>query len=281
MRGNRRQGDWPKCGVCDVSYNAGCPRCGVFGPGIVRTFFLSVTQRLSNRFPRRNAVSSENYDLPLNQTDGGVPGFACSSVSNSLHAPTAEAAVCSGCPIRPFSPRSAPRKSRPPATARYAQRRHPQAGLHLLQVVLGSVATALAGLEASTGSGAARDGLFAGIAPVSSCTGMDLAAGTTTGRRCVSRELRDLFFRMVAENQTLGARAFMAELKMLGFDISERTVTRWTRRAPVNPEPAKRWALFLNNHREAIAAMDFFYCADTDFWRAPLLSIPNADSWPP
>ena len=45
---------------------------------------------------------------------------------------------------------------------------------------------------------------------------------------------------------------------MLGFDISERTVLRWMRRAPRSPEPAKRWAAFLSNHREAIAAMDFF-----------------------
>jgi transposase InsO family protein len=30
------------------------------------------------------------------------------------------------------------------------------------------------------------------------------------------------------------------------------------RKAPRNPEPAKRWAAFLSNHREAIAAMDFF-----------------------
>jgi hypothetical protein len=29
-------------------------------------------------------------------------------------------------------------------------------------------------------------------------------------------------------------------------------------KAPRNPEPAKRWAAFLSNHREAIAAMDFF-----------------------
>src|ERR1035438_3958887 len=48
------------------------------------------------------------------------------------------------------------------------------------------------------------------------------------------------------------------ELKMLGFDISERSVSRWLRRAPQNPEPSKRWMTFLNNHREAIAAMDFF-----------------------
>jgi len=29
-------------------------------------------------------------------------------------------------------------------------------------------------------------------------------------------------------------------------------------RAPRDPEPEKRWAAFLSNHREAIAAMDFF-----------------------
>jgi hypothetical protein len=30
------------------------------------------------------------------------------------------------------------------------------------------------------------------------------------------------------------------------------------RKAPRNPEPATRWAAFLCNHRETIAAMDFF-----------------------
>jgi transposase InsO family protein len=45
---------------------------------------------------------------------------------------------------------------------------------------------------------------------------------------------------------------------MLGFDVSERTISRWMRRAPRNPEPAKRWQTFLRNHREAIAGMDFF-----------------------
>jgi putative transposase len=45
---------------------------------------------------------------------------------------------------------------------------------------------------------------------------------------------------------------------MLGFDISERTVLRWMRKAPRNPEPAECWRAFLSNHREAIAAMDFF-----------------------
>jgi transposase InsO family protein len=78
------------------------------------------------------------------------------------------------------------------------------------------------------------------------------------GRKCISVELRELIFRMVAENSTWGAPRIHGELKMLGIDISERTVLRWMRKAPRNPEPAMRWVAFLNNHREAIAAMDFF-----------------------
>src|SRR6202048_3085054 len=81
---------------------------------------------------------------------------------------------------------------------------------------------------------------------------------TRAGRRCVSKELRELIFRMVAENLTWGAPRIHGELRMLGFDISERTVSRWMRKAPRSPELAKRWAAFLDNHREAIAAMDFF-----------------------
>ncbi|HEY1902167.1 MAG TPA: IS3 family transposase [Terracidiphilus sp.] len=78
------------------------------------------------------------------------------------------------------------------------------------------------------------------------------------GRKRVSRELRELIFRMVAENPTWGAPRIHGELKMLGFGVSERTVLRWMRKAPRNPEPGKRWAAFLSNHRGAIAAMDFF-----------------------
>lgn len=77
-------------------------------------------------------------------------------------------------------------------------------------------------------------------------------------RKSTSRELRELIFRMVTENPTWGSPRIHGELKMLGFDISERTVLRWMRKAPRSPEPAKRWAAFLSNHREAIAAMDFF-----------------------
>jgi transposase InsO family protein len=78
------------------------------------------------------------------------------------------------------------------------------------------------------------------------------------GRKLISKELQDLIFRMVAENPTWGAPRIHSELLKLGFDISERTVSRWARKAPKNPEPARRWQAFLDNHSEAIAAMDFF-----------------------
>ncbi len=78
------------------------------------------------------------------------------------------------------------------------------------------------------------------------------------GRKPTSQELRDLIFRMVAENHKWGAPRIHGELRMLGFEISERTVLRWMRKAPRDSDPAKGWVVFLRNHREAIAAMDFF-----------------------
>ena len=102
------------------------------------------------------------------------------------------------------------------------------------------------------------------------------------GRRPVSKELRDLIFRMVAENRTWGAPRIHGELKMLGFEISERTVLRWMRKAPRDSEPQKRWTTFLANHREVIAAMVLLYCADAHFQRVVLLlcrgSQPATDS---
>jgi putative transposase len=78
------------------------------------------------------------------------------------------------------------------------------------------------------------------------------------GRRPTPKEVRELIFRMVRENPTWGAPRVHGELRMLGFDLSERTVSGWRKRAPRVPESAKRWLTFLRHHREAIAAMDFF-----------------------
>jgi putative transposase len=78
------------------------------------------------------------------------------------------------------------------------------------------------------------------------------------GRKPVSKEVRALIFQMVAENPPWGAPRIHGELLMLGFDLSEPTVSRWMRRAPRPLDPAKRCWTFPRNHREAIAAMDFF-----------------------
>ena len=89
--------------------------------------------------------------------------------------------------------------------------------------------------------------------------------GTRVGRKPTPKEVRELIFRMVAENPTWGAPRIHGELLMLGFDLCERTISRWMKRAPRDPEPAKRWLAFLRNHREAIAAMDFFSVPTINF----------------
>ena len=78
------------------------------------------------------------------------------------------------------------------------------------------------------------------------------------GRKPVSKQIRVLIFRMAAENPTWGAPRIHGELLRLGFDVSEPTVSRWLRRAPRTPDSAQHWLTFLRNHRDAIAAMDFF-----------------------
>jgi hypothetical protein len=40
---------------------------------------------------------------------------------------------------------------------------------------------------------------------------------------------------MVVENPTSGAPRIHGEFLMLGFDLSERTISRWMKRAPKDP----------------------------------------------
>jgi hypothetical protein len=91
----------------------------------------------------------------------------------------------------------------------------------------------------------------------------------TVGRRPTSKEIQELIFRMVVENPTWGAPRIHGELLMLGFDVSERTISCWMKRAPRDPELARRWLTFLRNHREAIAATDFFTVPTITFSSIP------------
>jgi putative transposase len=64
---------------------------------------------------------------------------------------------------------------------------------------------------------------------------------------------------MKRENPMWGAPRIHGELVLLGFEISEPTVSRYLRlkRIP-GKSKASQWLAFLNNHREVIAAFDFF-----------------------
>ncbi|MGB5173340.1 MAG: integrase [Thermoanaerobaculia bacterium] len=77
------------------------------------------------------------------------------------------------------------------------------------------------------------------------------------GRPRVDREIRELIRRMALENDW-GAPRIHGELEKLGFTVSEATVSRYMPRRPANPDVVQRWLSFLYNHKECIAAMDFF-----------------------
>src|SRR5262249_23277270 len=61
------------------------------------------------------------------------------------------------------------------------------------------------------------------------------------GRRQTSKEVRDLIFQMVAANPSWGAPRIHGELLMLGFAISERTISRWMKRAVVTENSVHAW----------------------------------------
>ena len=78
------------------------------------------------------------------------------------------------------------------------------------------------------------------------------------GRPRITQELRDLIVRLAEENPDWGAPKIHAELQKLGFSITERTVGRYLRRYVRRGDAGQKWLAFLQNHREVIAAFDFF-----------------------
>jgi hypothetical protein len=77
------------------------------------------------------------------------------------------------------------------------------------------------------------------------------------GRPRTDAQVRDLIRRMVTENHW-GAPRIHGELLKLGFRVSERTVSRYVRVFRPQRPPGTSWRTFLDNHREVLAAMDFF-----------------------
>ncbi len=80
--------------------------------------------------------------------------------------------------------------------------------------------------------------------------------GNGPGRPRIDPEVRRLIRTMARDGW--GAPRIHSELVKLGFAVSEITVSRYMPRRPADPDRLKRWLAFLRNHKEAIAAMDFF-----------------------
>jgi putative transposase len=78
------------------------------------------------------------------------------------------------------------------------------------------------------------------------------------GRPKTAPELRHLIRRLAHENPGWGAPKIHGEILKLGFEIAERTVARYLRRVHRRGDPNHSWRTFLDNHREAIVAIDFF-----------------------
>ncbi len=78
------------------------------------------------------------------------------------------------------------------------------------------------------------------------------------GRPKTNAEIRTLIRRLAEENSTWGAPRVHGELLKLGLVVSERTVARYLRRVRRRGNPGQKWLTFLTNHREMIAAFDFF-----------------------
>jgi len=78
------------------------------------------------------------------------------------------------------------------------------------------------------------------------------------GQLKIAVEIRTLIRRLAEETTGWGAPRIHPELQNLGFVVSERPVARYLRRIRRRGDPAKRWLAFIENHREVIAAFDFF-----------------------
>jgi hypothetical protein len=76
------------------------------------------------------------------------------------------------------------------------------------------------------------------------------------GRPPLDHQLRRLVAEIAAANPLWGAPRIHGELRLLGIQISERTVSRLLARQP--RPPSQTWRTFLTNHVSVLVSMDFF-----------------------
>ena len=80
--------------------------------------------------------------------------------------------------------------------------------------------------------------------------------GRTSGRPRVTQEIRELIRTMKQSNPLWGAPRIHGELLKLGFEISERTISRLLPKT--RQSPSQSWRVFLTNHASDLVALDFF-----------------------
>src|SRR5215471_3513300 len=83
-----------------------------------------------------------------------------------------------------------------------------------------------------------------------------LSQNNGPGRPQVAAEVRKLVRTMAAANVTWGAPRIHGELLKLGFEISERTVSRLMPKR--TKKPSQTWKTFLTNHVGQLVSIDFF-----------------------
>jgi hypothetical protein len=76
------------------------------------------------------------------------------------------------------------------------------------------------------------------------------------GRPRIGKEVRDLIRRMSFENPLWGVPKIHGELRKLGIDVAQSTVS--ITMVPRQGRPLPTWKSLLRNHAEAIASIDLF-----------------------
>ena len=102
----------------------------------------------------------------------------------------------------------------------------------------------------------------AGTARPSAATGGGSPSEDPVGLRFRGNEGVDL--RMATENGWR-ARKIQAELSKLGIHLGLTTISRYLPKVDASGNPHQRWMTFLRNHRDLIAAMDFFVVPTVSF----------------
>ena len=127
------------------------------------------------------------------------------------------------------------------------------------QAVLDCAAKSLVRMEAAAHSGHPENGCGSGIGRLPAV--LEMALTRQTNRRPKAGERRNSGPHLPhgGRESNLGSAAYSRRIAQARLRLSEPTVSRWLRRHARELQiPPKRWLTFLRNHREAIAAMDFF-----------------------